>query len=608
MSHPVRIRTSTGWQDLATVGPQGPPGAGAPDATTIAKGSIQLAGDLTGTAALPRIAAGVVTDGSKLYVQSRGLNLITNGSGLLGTNENFSAFTFDPVETHGGGGSFRINITADGRFSDEAMALDTSQTWVLTGWGKSGDANGANYNAANTQYLGIASYDIDGSLITAPYAGRHPGSVNTTLAVALNPGNTTMTLTSATGWGDTGSAYSRTFSWWPYVNSKGYSYPAYGYTRNFSAIDAWAPGGVSGNVITLRAPWAGPALPAGTPVRRILDGGTYKYIAAANAAVPNVWTRYRGYLSGVDTLGDNISSQFFAGTAFVRLVFLVNLHGPADNIVRWSDLSFESQFDTRFGDFAITGGGLTATGDLWTAANVYANTGFVQAGNGGNAAYFGGVLLLGANNLGDGAGNWGDTNLFRLGASMLKTDASFVAGGSLFVGNNGAGGTIFLGSAADTSLYRSATSKLKTDGDLEVAGVLTTPKLTGLGAPSAGADAANKTYVDTRTKTFRTSHTWAVAGAITAGMNIPGIFLPEAGSQATTIVGFRAVTLTGTSATVQLTRNGASLGSATAVTTTAATTALSQAVTADDLIRPTITAISGAPADLTYSLLLEHVV
>jgi hypothetical protein len=42
-------------------GPQGNPGAGAPDATTTTKGSVQLTGDLTGTAANPQIAAGVIT-------------------------------------------------------------------------------------------------------------------------------------------------------------------------------------------------------------------------------------------------------------------------------------------------------------------------------------------------------------------------------------------------------------------------------------------------------------------------------------------------------------------------------------------------------------------
>ena len=43
-------------------GIQGNPGAGAPDATTTTKGSIQLAGDLAGTAAAPQIAAGVIVN------------------------------------------------------------------------------------------------------------------------------------------------------------------------------------------------------------------------------------------------------------------------------------------------------------------------------------------------------------------------------------------------------------------------------------------------------------------------------------------------------------------------------------------------------------------
>ena len=389
-------------------------------------------------------------DAVQLYVQSRGLNLITNGSGFLNNNYNFSGFTFDPVETHGGGGSFRININTDSRFSDEAIALDTSQTWVLTAWGKSGDANGANYNANNRQFLGIASFDIDGNLIQSVYAARHPGSVNTTLAVALNPGNTTVTLTDATGWSNAGSAASRSFAWWPYVNSKGYSYPAYGYSRNLTAYDSWATGAISGNVITLRTPWAGPALPAGTPVRNTLDGGTYKYIAAAYVPVPNVWTRFQGYLSGVDTLGDNIVDAFFAGTAFVRLVFLVNYHGAADNNLRWSDLSLESQFDTRFGNFNVNGT-LSVSGSL--------NTGtFVNM----PAA---GVI------------NIGDTNLYRAEANTLRTDDDLIVAYRLRVGTvdrqygqlnllTHTAAADGIGFGSDVNLYRHGADMLRTDDQL----------------------------------------------------------------------------------------------------------------------------------------------
>ncbi len=84
---------------------------------------------------------------------------------------------------------------------------------------------------------------------------------------ALNNGDTTMTLVDATGWNNAtpDAWYYRSFSWWPYVNTKGYSYPNYTYTRNqshnrvvsYQTNGTWAAGGVVGNVITLTAPWAG---------------------------------------------------------------------------------------------------------------------------------------------------------------------------------------------------------------------------------------------------------------------------------------------------------------------------------------------------------------
>ena len=52
----VRVRTSGGWQDVSIQGAQ------SPDATTLVKGLVQLAGDLAGTAASPQIAAGAIVD------------------------------------------------------------------------------------------------------------------------------------------------------------------------------------------------------------------------------------------------------------------------------------------------------------------------------------------------------------------------------------------------------------------------------------------------------------------------------------------------------------------------------------------------------------------
>ncbi len=53
----IRVRTASGWQDIALQGPAGP---SAPDATPTVKGVVQLAGGLAGTAAAPQIAANAV--------------------------------------------------------------------------------------------------------------------------------------------------------------------------------------------------------------------------------------------------------------------------------------------------------------------------------------------------------------------------------------------------------------------------------------------------------------------------------------------------------------------------------------------------------------------
>jgi hypothetical protein len=70
----VRVKTATGWQDIALQGPPGPGGGASTPATTSALGTIQLAGDLTGTATSPQIAAGAVTDAEVAAANKDGAN------------------------------------------------------------------------------------------------------------------------------------------------------------------------------------------------------------------------------------------------------------------------------------------------------------------------------------------------------------------------------------------------------------------------------------------------------------------------------------------------------------------------------------------------------
>lgn len=69
----------------------------------------------------------------------------------------------------------------------------------------------------------------------------------------------------------------------------------------------------------------------------------------------------------------------------------------------------------------------------------------------------------------DGDGSY-DTNLYRTGANMLKTDDKFVVAASSLLLINAGQPTIYFGSTSDVNLYRDSADILKTDDSLEVAG------------------------------------------------------------------------------------------------------------------------------------------
>jgi len=272
------------------------------------------------------------------FVNVKAANLLPNGAGELLNNRNFSAYTFDAVDAYAAHGSFRVNVNTDAYRTDDLVPVDTTKRLRVSLWAKSGDVGGANYNPANRQYFGIAFYDIDGLEIGSEFADKVAAATDTTLAAPLEPGHTTITLTDATGWYNGSSSSTRGFTWFSYANSKGYIYPDYTYSRN-RLSNAWDVGGISGNVITLKTPWAGPSLAAGSAVRNSGSGAAYRYMStASNVAVPNAWTKYEHHVSGVAISG---STTHRFGTAFVKFGHIVNYHGAADNNVRLSHVRFE---------------------------------------------------------------------------------------------------------------------------------------------------------------------------------------------------------------------------------------------------------------------------
>ena len=257
------------------------------------------------------------------YVRSRGMNLIANGTALLGTNYNFSPTALLTSDSPGGGGSFHKVPTgvASTVLSDELIPVMPDKTYILSAAIKQ-----MGTPTDDAFYFGIQSVDIDG-LVMMSYQACYIANTLTTLAAPLNPSDTTITLTDATNWNSGAAASQRAIMFWDYVDGKGKTWPANTYTRNTiysGSTGAWAQGGISGNVITLVSPYSGPAHPAGTQVSNASGGGTYKYTVISNAKIPFAWTTYSSKLGTVPTDGSNLPTQFYPGTAYIQLMFLVN--------------------------------------------------------------------------------------------------------------------------------------------------------------------------------------------------------------------------------------------------------------------------------------------
>lgn len=274
-------------------------------------------------------------------------NLVTNGNTEFGDLSNLSAsdvtkLTLDLTQSPpaGGKGAFKY-VGANGFLrTTDLIPVNLLRRHRLSVVARHGDSSGANYDAAARCFFGLSCYDSEGLEIMPPHWAKVNGT-QTTLAAPLNTGQTTMTLTSSANWHNGSTAANRGFAWYPYTNGAGQLFPDYGYSRNISSQHnayslgnggAWAQSGISGNVVTLRAPWPGPNLPSGTKVANVMEGSTFMYSSALNnALVPNAWTLYECYVQGINpgNSEDPANLMFRPGTAFIRPILLINYNNPA---------------------------------------------------------------------------------------------------------------------------------------------------------------------------------------------------------------------------------------------------------------------------------------
>lgn len=264
----------------------------------------------------------------KAQLQSTGLDVI-NGFGTLGDNTNFPGFAFTSADAPAGAaGSFVTNLGQGGGTEvADLMAVDPARLMRMAF-----QIRQTGPSATGRFYGYVTPFDAYKLSIIPNYYMYQPDTL-TTLAAPLNPGDTTITLASAANWYGSAakpagsSTHFRSIIWWDYVDPGGKPWPPLTYSRLYSGVNYWADGGVVGNVITLAAPYAGPARAAGTQLSNGSSGGTFMYVTGTvNGAATTTWTQYGASVSGVVANGaaGSFANGWPPATAYCRIGWLLN--------------------------------------------------------------------------------------------------------------------------------------------------------------------------------------------------------------------------------------------------------------------------------------------
>lgn len=274
----------------------------------------------------------------KKYVQSRGTGLITNGTGLLMDNTNFSKFVFDRTDAKAGFGCFTTDIRNFQEGIDEFIPINYNSNYELSFWAKT-LVEGTN----NLNHAYIDCYDIDGNSIHP----QHNALISFQLAQDYNLNQPILKCHDS----DKQAIYdifekNKGRSVYVYVNSYSYSSETgfiyqngtysrvhYNQQRNFNKDISY---NVETGEITGLIPLSTTKLIAGDWVSLAMSGGTYIYYIPklSNHTIPTEWTEYKKVFKASDLL------RF--GTAFIKIGWLCNrgtISGSTRNKVAFSAIN-----------------------------------------------------------------------------------------------------------------------------------------------------------------------------------------------------------------------------------------------------------------------------
>lgn len=212
----------------------------------------------------------------------------------------------------------------------------------------------------SNSYVGVGCYDANKNLISVSNS-YNISSCRTTLATAINNGDTTVTLTSGTGWSNDQPGVVLHYKELGIFDKLNYN--------NYETPRIRVPYlSISGNVLTLKDPWSGGTIPAGTKVSRCSSGSTFSYALKAGGSTPNTWTNYTATMTGY-TNGDYSENKFRPGTKYVRFLILANYQQTASEVMRVTNMRIvnKSKLQTRhYNNFKMQSSGQLKCSDVST--------------------------------------------------------------------------------------------------------------------------------------------------------------------------------------------------------------------------------------------------
>ena len=313
------------------------------DATT---GRVNFPSGIEGLT-LPEFGSGsLLTTG---YADSKSGNMITNSTGFLGNGYNYPPeFTFDPTLSPNLPASFYFAGYYQAITSmTEMVPVDPNRIYQTESYirqeGIAGDWSAFTNNERHLQYMGLAFFDADQTLIQARHHKRfkHSGTESlTTLAAPLSPGDTSISVDDASGWNEANTThYNKGLIIFGYKNSLGRPYDYYSQFVEFDMFDLGQVNKTT-HVITLNKALpssmgnpddVGGTWPIGTKIANSSSGDSFKYTYYDALHVPEVdrWYKTGSHIGGIDTSGTNYEFNFPPGTAYVRSLWFPNYSNRA---------------------------------------------------------------------------------------------------------------------------------------------------------------------------------------------------------------------------------------------------------------------------------------